>query len=294
MGRTTDRLIQTMSTRDESLSSRDYSRLCDLIYREAGIALNSEKKTMLEVRVKRRLKDLNLSSYSQYCDYLFASQGQNDEIVHLIDVVTTNKTDFFREPGHFNFLVDKVLPQLTNGNGGGRPFLVWSAGCSTGEEPYTLSIVLSEYALAHPGFRFRILATDISTQVLAKAELGVYTNEVVAPVQATLRMKYFLRSRDRASNRVRVSPELRRLVEFRRLNFMDADYGIAEKADAIFCRNVIIYFDRPTQQRILAKLCQHLLPGGYLFVGHAETLHDMSLPVAPVAPALYRRIDAAA
>lgn len=293
MGQATDCFICTMSTRDENLCSRDYARLCDLIYREAGIALSTEKKTMLEVRVKRRLKDLNLTSYAQYCDYLFAHQGQEDEIVHLIDVVTTNKTDFFREPRHFNFLVDKMLPQLTNG-GGARPFLIWSAGCSTGEEPYTLAMVLSEYGLAHPGFRFRILATDISTRVLAKAELGVYTDEVVAPVQATLRMKYFLRSRDRASNRVRISPELRRLVEFRRLNFMDADYGVSEKVDAIFCRNVIIYFDRPTQQRILRKLCQHLVPGGYLFVGHAETLHDMNLPLTPVAPALYRRVDATA
>jgi chemotaxis protein methyltransferase CheR len=282
-----------MSTRDETLSSRDYARLCDLIYREAGIALGTEKKTMLEVRVKRRLKDLNISSYNHYCDYLFAGRAPKDEIVHLIDVVTTNKTDFFREPRHFDFLVDKVLPQQTSGSGGAGTFLVWSAGCSTGEEPYTLAMILSEYRLAHPGFRFRILATDISTTVLAKAEVGVYTNEAIAPVQAMLRVKYFLRSRDRASNRVRVSPELRRLVEFRRLNFMDANYGISERADAIFCRNVIIYFDRPTQQRILRKLCDHLVPGGYLFVGHAETLHDMNLPVTPVAPALYRRVDAA-
>ncbi len=283
-----------MTTRDESLSSRDHARLCDLIYREAGIVLGTEKKTMLEVRVKRRLKDLNFISYSQYCDYLFAREDRSQEIVHLIDVVTTNKTDFFREPRHFNFLVDKALPELTNGNSGGRPCLIWSAGCSTGEEPYTLGMVLSEYALAHPGFRFRILATDISTKVLAKAALGIYSDETVAPVQATLRMRYFLRSRDRASNRVRVSPELRRLIEFRRLNFMDADYAVSERADAIFCRNVIIYFDRPTQQRILRKLCHHLVPGGYLFVGHAETLHDMNLPLTPVAPALYRRVDAAA
>ena len=293
MGRTIARPIRTMSTHDESLCSRDYTRLCDLIYHEAGIALGAGKKTMLEVRVKRRLKDLNLSSYSQYCDYLFAGRAPKDEIVQLIDVVTTNKTDFFREPRHFDFLVDRVLPQLTNGNGETRPFLIWSAGCSTGEEPYTLAMILSEYRMAHPGFLFRILATDISTAVLAKAEVGIYTNEAVAPVQAALRMKYFLRSRDRASNRVRVSPELRRLVEFHRLNFMDADYGISERADAIFCRNVIIYFDRPTQRRILRKLCDHLVPGGYLFVGHAETLHDMNLPVTPVAPALYRRVDAA-
>jgi chemotaxis protein methyltransferase CheR len=154
-----------------------------------------------------------------------------------------------------------------------------------------MAIVLSEYALTHPGFRFRILATDISNLVLAKAELGVYTNDIVAPVAPLLRRKYFMRSREPGSEKQRVVPELRRLIEFRRLNFMDADYGVQEKADAIFCRNVIIYFDRPTQERILQKLSKCLIPGGYMFVGHAETLHDMNLPLTPVAPALYRRID---
>ena len=279
-----------MSVRDESMSERDYTRLCELIYAQAGIHLGSERKTMLEVRIKRRLKILNLHSYSEYCDYLFGHDGLKEEITHLIDVVTTNKTDFFREPGHFDYLIGKMLPGQAD-RFAGRSFVIWSAGCSTGEEPYTMAIVLSEYALAHPGFRFRILASDISTTVLAKAELGVYTNEVVAPVAPLLRQKYFMRSRDRGSNLVRVAPELRRLIEFRRLNFMDADYGLSEKVDAIFCRNVIIYFDRPTQERILQKLSGYLLPGGCLFVGHAETLHDMNLPLAPVAPALYRRVD---
>ena len=184
--------------------------------------------------------------------------------------MTTNKTDFFRESGHFDFLVEKALPEFAERNGSGRQFLIWSAGCSTGEEPYTMAIVLSEYALTHPGFRFRIMASDISNIVLAKAELGVYSNDVVAPVSLPLRRKYFMRCRERSSEQVRVVPELRRLVEFRRLNFMDADYGIDEKADAIFCRNVIIYFDRPTQERILRKLANCLAPGGYLFVGHCR------------------------
>jgi chemotaxis protein methyltransferase CheR len=282
-----------MSHHDEYLSSGDYARLCELIYQEAGIHLGGGKQTMLEARIKRRLKALELNSYSEYCDYLFGHQGRKEEIVHFIDVVTTNKTDFFREPRHFDFLVEKALPELTLLSGGGRPLLVWSAGCSTGEEPYTLAIVLSEYALAHPGFRFRILATDISTTVLAKAEMGVYSNEVAGPVPTALQRKYFLRSRDSSSGRVRVAPELRRLIEFRRLNFMDSNYGLSEKADAIFCRNVIIYFDRPTQESILKKLSRNLVPRGYMFVGHAETLHDMDLPLTPVAPALYRRINAA-
>jgi chemotaxis protein methyltransferase CheR len=279
-----------MGVHDESISGRDYARLCNLIYAEAGIHLGTERKTMLEVRIKRRLKHLDLHSYSEYCDYLFGHEGLKDELIHLIDVVTTNKTDFYRESGHFDFLVEKALPEMAE-RIAGRSFTIWSAGCSTGEEPYTMSIVLSEYALTHPGFRFRILATDISNLVLAKAELGVYAGDVVAPVSTVLKRKYFMRSRAPGSEKLRVVPELRRCIEFRRLNFMDADYGIAEKFDAVFCRNVIIYFDRPTQERILLRLANCLLPGGYLFVGHAETLHDMKLPVVPVAPALYRRVD---
>jgi chemotaxis protein methyltransferase CheR len=279
-----------MSHHEEAISGRDYARLCDLIYQVAGIHLGSEKKTMLEVRIKRRLKILDLESYREYCNFLFTARGMKEELSHLIDVVTTNKTDFFREPRHFNYLVDQALPELTD-RLGGRPFLIWSAGCSTGEEPYTMAMVLSEYAATHAGFRFRILATDICTTVLAKAEMGIYPVDAVEPVPALLRRKYFLRSREPGSDRVRVVPELRKLIEFRRLNFMDADYGVAEKADAIFCRNVIIYFDRPTQERILGNLTRHLVPSGYLFVGHSETLHDMNLPLAPVAPALYRRID---
>ena len=154
-----------------------------------------------------------------------------------------------------------------------------------------MAIVLSEYAQTHPGFRFRILASVISSIVLAKAEQAVYTSDIVAPVPPLLRRKYFMRGRKPGSEQQRVVPELRKLVEFRRLNFMDSNYGMSEKADAIFCRNVIIYFDRATQQNILLKLTNCLAPGGYLFVGHAETLHDMNLPLIPVAPALYRRID---
>jgi chemotaxis protein methyltransferase CheR len=189
-----------MSTYDESISGRDYSRLCELIYAQAGIHLGSERKTMLEVRIKRRLKALNLHSYAEYCDYLFGHTGLKDEITHLIDVVTTNKTDFFRESAHFDFLAQKALPEMAE-RISGRQFVIWSAGCSTGEEPYTMGIVLSEHALAHPGFRFHIMASDISNIVLAKAELGVYTNDVVAPVSPMLRRKYFMRSRRPAPKR---------------------------------------------------------------------------------------------
>jgi chemotaxis protein methyltransferase CheR len=285
------RIIQAMSSHDEGISNSDFVRLRTLIYAQSGITLSPDKKTMLELRIKRRLRSLELDSYSQYCDYLFGHRGQKDEIVHLLDVVTTNKTDFYREPAHFNFLVQTALPDLMARNTSGRDLLIWSAGCSTGEEPYTLTIVLTEFGLTHPGFRFKVLATDLSTTVLAKAHLGVFSSDVVSPVPASLKKKYFLRGRNPESNRVRVVPELRKLVEFRHLNFMDADFGLAEKADVIFCRNVLIYFDRPTQEQILQKLARNLVLDGYIFVGHAEALHDMDLPLEPIAPAAYRKID---
>jgi chemotaxis protein methyltransferase CheR len=281
-----------MTMHSDSLSSRDLKRLCQLIYEQSGITLSAEKQIMLEGRLKRRLASLHLSYYRDYCEYLFDGTGHDaEEMVHLIDAVTTNKTDFFREKTHFDFLADKFLPQFTAREGSARDFLVWSAGCSTGEEPYTLAMVLSEYRQAHPGFRFRVLATDISTAVLAKAELGVFHSDVMRPVPPDLRRKYFMRSRDRESNLLRAVPELRQAIEFRRLNLIE-EFSMPELADVIFCRNVIIYFDRPTQERLFQKFLRQLVDGGYIFVGHSESLHHMNLPLVPVAPALYRKIDA--
>ena len=224
-----------MSTRNESLSTPDFNRLRGLIYEESGINLNPDKKTMLEIRIKRRLQSLNVPSYSDYCaKYVFGPNRQEAELLLLIDAVTTNKTDFFREAGHFDFLVSKALPELAARNGANRRSLVWSAGCSTGEEPYTLAMVLTEYAQTRPGFRFNLLATDISTAVLAKARNGVFKADIAAPVPQLLRRKYFLRSRDPDSDLVRIVPELRAKVEFLRLNFMDADFGLEESRKSSF------------------------------------------------------------
>jgi chemotaxis protein methyltransferase CheR len=280
-----------MNDREQVISSSDFTRLRRLIYDETGITLSTAKQTMLEGRIRRRLKALAIESYREYCGYLFSEGGREEELVHLIDAVTTNKTDFFREPRHFDFLLSRAVPAHVAEIGNRRPFLVWSAGCSSGEEPYTLAMVLSEYGRMHAGFSFRILATDVSTSVLEKAVRGVYSTDAVRPVGQELRTRYLMRGRERDCARVRVVPELRRLIEFRRLNFMDAEYGIEDQFDAVFCRNVIIYFDRPTQQGILGKITRCLRPGGHLFMGHSETLHQLDLPVAPVAPALYRRID---
>jgi chemotaxis protein methyltransferase CheR len=278
-----------MATKNEGLTNADFARLRTLIYDESGINLSSDKKTMLEIRLKRRLHKLDISSLGEYCDYVFAPGGRETELVHLIDVVTTNKTDFFREPGHFDYLLSRALPDLAARNGASRKSLVWSAGCSTGEEPYTLALVLSEYAQDCPGFRFGILATDICTAVLAKAAAGIFKSEVLKPVSQDLRRKYFMRSRDPESDLLRVVPEVRNLVKFRRLNFMDADFGLTDPPEIIFCRNVIIYFDRATQVRLLGRMTQELASGGYFFAGHSESLQGMDLPLVPVAPSVYRK-----
>jgi len=277
-----------MSARSQELSNADFKRLRELIYSETGIHLNADKKTMLETRLRRRLQGLHLASCAQYCQYLFTA-GDDHELIHLIDAVTTNKTDFFREPGHFDFLTAHALPGLAARRGANRKSLVWSAGCSTGEEPYTLGMVLSEYAEGAPGFRFGVLATDICTTVLEKAGLGIFKSDVLGPVPSALRRKYFMRSRDPKSDLMRAVPELRALIEFRRLNFMDADFGLSEAPEIIFCRNVIIYFDRATQLTLLQKLTRVLAPGGYFFAGHSESLQGMDLPLVPAGASVYRK-----
>jgi chemotaxis protein methyltransferase CheR len=278
-----------MRTQNEGLSNSDFERLRELIYTESGINLSADKKTMMEIRIKRRFQSLNIARFEEYCEHVFTREGREDELVHLIDVITTNKTDFFRESAHFDYLVSRALPDLAARKGVIRKSLVWSAGCSTGEEPYTLAMVLSEYSEQWPGFGFQVLATDICTAVLAKAALGIFKSEVLGPVPQNLRKKYFMRSRDRESDLFRVVPEVRARIEFRRLNFMDSDFGLAELPEIIFCRNVIIYFDRPTQMRLLEKLTRQLAPGGYFFAGHSESLQGMDLPLVPVAPAVYRK-----
>jgi chemotaxis protein methyltransferase CheR len=276
-----------------AMSEKDFRRLGDFIYSECGIKMPDSKKVMLEARLRRRLRVLEMDSFSKYCDYVFSSEGTRRELFNMIDMVTTNKTDFFREPRHFEYLAETVLPELINATGAGvrRKLMIWSAGCSTGEEPYTLAMVLSDFADTRRGFHFMILATDISTRVLEKAMSAIYEEDRVAPVPWEMKKKYLLRSRDKGRGLVRIVPALRETVKFRRLNFMEGDFGMRELLHIIFCRNVIIYFDRPTQERLLNRFCEHLVKGGYVFVGHSETLHGLDVPLVQVFPTIYRKIS---
>ena len=271
----------TRQTTMIALSNKDFSRLRTFIYKECGINIIDSKRTMLEARLQKRLRKLDLTSFSGYCDYLFSPNGIKEELTDMINQVTTNKTDFFREPAHFDYLRRKVLPELSRSR---STIAAWSAGCSSGEEPYTLAMVLKEF-----GCNFTILGTDISTKVLDKAKLAVYDEERIDPISPELKKKYLLASKDRIKRLYRIVPELRTHVRFRRLNFMDGDFGFREPLDVIFCRNVIIYFDKPTQEKLLRKFYKCLAPDGYLFMGHSETLFGMDVPLVQAAPTIYRK-----
>jgi len=272
----------------DRLSRRNFQLLANLIQEYCGIRMPPAKQTMVEGRLRRRAKALGQSSLDEYCAMLFEEGGLREEMVELIDAITTNKTEFFREIDHFRLLVDRALPTLLSQRvrpGLDRPLNVWSSACSTGAEPYTLAMVLSDFSQRLQGFRFQILATDICTDALAKAKLAVYPRDMVAPVPPELRHRYFLRPRDPDGTTVRVAQQIRRMVQFGRLNLMDEDYPI-DPVDIVFCRNILIYFDKATQEAVLQRICRTLRPGGYLFIGHSETVTSMDLPLKPVATAL--------
>lgn len=268
-----------------TISNSDFKRIKEYIYVNCGISINDKKKSMVEARLQKRLKRLNIDSFSEYCDYLFSDKGNEEEFIHMINEITTNKTDFFREPAHFELLVKNVVPELLKNRKTHRLINIWSAGCSSGEEPYSIAMVMKNIECS-----FFILATDISTKVLEKAKLAIYEEEKIEPIPTELKKKYLLKSKDPAKKLYRIAPEIRETVRFRRLNLMEGDFGFREPMDIIFCRNVIIYFDKPTQEKLIRRFINHLSKDGYLFMGHSETLFGMDLPLKQVAPTVYRRI----
>lgn len=279
-----------MSQAAPHLSDRQFRALADLIERQVGIKMPAGKRLMLEGRLHKRVRALKHDGLNHYMDYLF-EEGQFDtELTHLIDVVTTNKTDFFREPQHFTFLKDVAVPALLSQRGrSANDLKIWSAACSTGMEAYTTAMVLDDMARARSRFKFRILGTDISTSVLRDAKLAIYPRDLIAPVPENFIKRYFLSSRHEARSEVRVVPELRRLTHFMRMNLMDASYPVDRDVDIIFCRNVLIYFERETQRKVVEQLASHLRPGGYLLVGHSESMvHSVVPGLRQVQPTVFR------
>lgn len=268
-------------------SRQPIEELGELVERETGIRMPPEKHTLLRCRLERRLRTLGLDSLHAYWSHL--QQSGDGELKQLIDLVTTNKTDFYREPTHFEYLQRVVLPRLLHGADANR-LRVWCAGCSSGEEPYTLAMTLSEVQRERPGFDFRILATDISTRVLEHAQLGIYGQAETEALPKLWRERYVALSKDRSKLLARVRPELRRRVSFHRLNFMERQYPVQRDFHVIFFRNVSIYFERPVQQSVVVKLASHLKRGGYFFMGHSESLQCRIQGLRGVGASIFERV----
>ncbi|MFW6363118.1 MAG: CheR family methyltransferase [Spirochaeta sp.] len=272
------------------LSERDFKVFQRYIEHDIGIKMPPAKRVMLESRLIKRIRVLGLASFSEYLDIVFSSDSSQTELIHMIDAVTTNKTDFFRENEHFRYLTHVLLPDRLGAEGWGREGMlkVWSCASSSGEEVYSLAMTLEEFSRAHPPYKYRILGSDISTRMLERCRSAVYPVDRIQPVPEAMRKKYLLRSKDRTAQLVKIRPELRERTLFHRVNLMEDDYGIRDSFNIIFCRNVIIYFDRQRQIELMKKLHAHLIPGGYLFLGHSETLAGMDVPFRSVAPTVYR------
>lgn len=275
----------------ETFSTKHFRHLSRFIQDNYGIKMPDSKQVMLESRLRRRMRQTGYSSIGDYLDYVFSPEGRRKELVHMVDTVTTNKTDFFREPVHFTILCDRIIPRITAGRNfsGSAKLRVWSSACSTGEEPYTLAMVLHEFAEKNGSLPYSILASDLSTRVLKIAHRGVYNEDQIKEIPLRLREKYLLRSKDRALGLVQIREQLRESVTFRRINLMDDDFNIKEKMHIVFCRNVLIYFEKNEQERLMHKFADLLEPGGFLFIGHSESLTGMEVPFVSVAQTIYQK-----
>ncbi|HEY8936739.1 MAG TPA: CheR family methyltransferase [Cyclobacteriaceae bacterium] len=272
------------------MDDESFVRLTSYITREYGIKLPEAKKSMLESRLNKKVKSLGMTSYRQFLDFIFSDEGKQEELFNVIDLVTTNKTDFYREPAHFQFLQNSFLPEYLS-KYGYRSLSVWSAGCSTGEEPYTIMMVLEEFKKKYPPFVYSLIASDISTRVIQTAHQGIYHKDRIDGIPLELKRSYFLRS-NKNENLVRIKPEFRKKIMYRRINLMDNAYRIDKASlDIIFCRNVLIYFDKSTQEKVIRKFMSYLRPGGLLFLGHSESLMGMNMSMKQLKPTIYQQLS---
>ena len=276
------------------LTPREFEVFRGLVHAHSGITLSPEKRPMLYARLARRLRALGLETFTDYHRYLEEQDPRGEELRRLINAVTTNKTDFFREAHHFQYLAEQWVPALRDraARAGVRSARIWSAGCSSGEEPYTIAVTLLEALGGAAGWDVKIIATDLDTDVLARAQAGIYQDDRVAPVPGPLLSRYFLRGRGQSAGLVKVRDEVQALIMFRRLNFMEEPWPIRGPLDVIFCRNALIYFDRPTQRRILEGFLARLAPDGVLFLGHSESIHGLVEGLTHVGNTIYKRAGA--
>lgn len=271
----------------EELSDADFHKISKLVYDLCGINLHSGKKELVRARLGKRIRVGGFHSFRHYYQFVLEDQtGQ--ELVHMLDCLSTNFTSFFREQKHFDYLKAHLLPELTDRKQGHKKLRFWSAGCSSGEEPYSIAITLLEELENPMGWNIKILATDLSSKVLRAASSGIYEQARVASIPPPVMKKYFLKGERRWENFVKVRDEVKELVEFKRLNLMEPFY-FPEPFHCIFCRNVMIYFDKKTQAALVDRFYENLAPGGFLFIGHSESLSGIEHRLRYLTPAVYRK-----
>jgi chemotaxis protein methyltransferase CheR len=279
--------------REYHYTEEDFEFIRALVYRHAGISLSPAKRELVYARLIRRLRALGLHSFSQYCALLRQQEQGGEELDHCINAITTNLTAFFREAHHFEFLKNTVVPELqerAKKPGGSRRVRIWSAGCSSGEEPYSIAMTLLPY-FGSGGWDCRILATDLDSDTLAIGERGIYPADRITGLSEEQLKRYFepVHVSGQRSVCYKVRPEVRSMVHFRRLNLM-GEWPMKGPFDILFCRNVVIYFDKATQRRLFARYADIMREGSYLFIGHAESLFDVCNRFKFITHTIYRRV----
>ena len=272
--------------REFTFSTKDFDRVRSFILDETGITLSEGKKNMVYGRLSRRLRQTGLSSFSEYID--FASQDKSDEKVDFINAITTNLTSFFREEHHFEYLKNTVIPQLLKENARTKKIRIWSAGCSTGEEPYSIAMALYESIPNIENWDVKILATDLDTNVLAHGRTGIYDEERITGLNKTRTKTWFLKGKGAHAGSVRVDQRLKSLITFNQLNLMK-EWPIKGQFDFMFCRNVIIYFEKSTQRILFDRYADLLIDNAHLFLGHSESLYKVSDKFNLIGNTIYQK-----
>ena len=271
------------------ITDKEFGLFQKLIYEKAGIYLAAPKRALVDSRLAKRIRELGLDSFAAYYHHV-VDDWDGEELIQMLDRISTNETHFFREPRQFEFLGNRIVADWAAEAAAGtrsRRIVVWSAGCSTGEEPYSLAMTLREHFPLSAGWEIEILATDLSTRVLDCARAAIWPIAKAEEVPPKYLKSFMLRGIGAQAGKMKITPEIRSMVRFERLNLNDDDYPLSGRFDLILCRNVLIYFDAPSRLRVIRRLLNHLAPAGYLFVGHAESLNGITDQVSPVMPTVY-------
>ncbi|WP_126454260.1 CheR family methyltransferase [Sulfuriflexus mobilis] len=274
--------------REFQFSDRDFNRIRQLVSQHTGISLSEAKRDMVYSRLARRLREVDLQDFGSYCSLIDSPKGE-DELLNFTNAITTNLTSFFREPHHFEYLQKTLLPELMKTNAQTRRLRIWSAGCSTGEEPYSIALAIREVIPENSDWDIKILATDLDSNVLAKGQSGIYDAERIAGLSKQRARNWFLRGKGDKQNLVRVHPALQEMISFKRLNLMN-EWPIKGPFDFMFCRNVVIYFDKPTQSVLFDRYADLLVDDARLFLGHSETMFKVCDRFKLIGNTIYQKL----